>query len=106
MRPAGGAGVDDGALLRTEGGDTKAQRRVSLRVARVTGRRQRRARGGRTTPTGDRRVDLAVVRRIELDDGKVVELARLAVSLVRALLHREPGVVDERAGLRCAADGH
>src|SRR3954447_674914 len=58
---------------------------------------------GRTAQRGHRRVDLAVVGRIELDDADVVVGAGVRVGLP-SLLHRGPRVVDERAGLGGAGD--
>src|SRR6185503_3011528 len=58
---------------------------------------------GRAAPERDRRVDLAVVGRVELDQREVVVRAGVGVGLPVGL-HRQPGVVDQRAGLGGAVD--
>ena len=54
-------------------------------------------------PLRDRRVDLPVVGGVEPDEREVVVGAGVGVGLALGL-HREPRVVDERAGLRGAVD--
>src|SRR3954452_6986340 len=103
VRPAVAVVAEADAPLGREQRHAGAQLGVAVREDGVallgSGGRQ----AGRTAERGHRRVDLAVVGRIELDDADVVVGAGVRVGLP-GLLHRGPRVVDERAGLGGAGD--
>ncbi len=100
--PATAGDLDDGALLRAELRDAEAQLRVAVRVDRESRPATVPRRVGSTEPR-NAGIDAAGVGRVEAHEREVVVLTGVRVALVQRL-HRQPGVVDERA--RAARAGH
>jgi hypothetical protein len=94
--PAAAVGTQADALLGRELLDAAAQRGVAVAVDVLALRGLVGVQRHRAAPVGDRGVHVADERRIDLDQGQVVEVTGVLVGLA-LLLHGQPRAVGQRA---------